>query len=187
MEELAMFCRLVLAAVFLSAGFAKLGKWEHHRVIVEEYQIMPLRLVPLFVRGEVWLEVLAGLLLLLGVGVGSWLAGLLLISYTLAIGINLLRGRNRISCGCGGVVGDHQLSWWLVLRNLGLFVANAFGLQYVQTFGSVEAWWSTGDPWVLLNSNVALTVLGAFAGILLWILLSDLTMLRRQIRMLLQK
>jgi uncharacterized membrane protein YphA (DoxX/SURF4 family) len=186
MEELALFCRLALSTVFLSAGFSKIGKWEHHRIIVEEYQIMPIRWVPLLVRVEVWLEVLVGFLLLLGVSMGAWLGSVLLVAYTVAIGINLLRGRNTISCGCGGVVGDHQLSWKLVLRNLGLLAANLYGLQYIREFGSVEAWWHTGDSTVLLNSGVWMTVLASCATILTWMLASDLVLLRRRIRALLK-
>jgi len=36
--------------------------------------------------------------------------------YSIAIGINLARGRERIDCGCGGV--GQQLSWFLIARNL---------------------------------------------------------------------
>jgi Methylamine utilisation protein MauE len=46
---------------------------------------------------------------------------LLLIGYTIAIAINLLRGRVYISCGCGlsnSAAGGQSLSWGLVLRNI---------------------------------------------------------------------
>ena len=32
--------------------------------------------------------------------------------------VNLLRGRDHISCGCGGASGEQTLSWALVVRNL---------------------------------------------------------------------
>jgi hypothetical protein len=47
---------------------------------------------------------------------GAILAAGLFSLYSLAMAINLLRGRDRIDCGCGGA-GQH-LSWFLVARNL---------------------------------------------------------------------
>ena len=46
------------------------------------------------------------------------LGGVLLLGYAAAIGVNLLRGRVRIDCGCGGAAGRERLSWWLVGRNV---------------------------------------------------------------------
>ncbi|MGO4119283.1 MauE/DoxX family redox-associated membrane protein, partial [Rhizobium ruizarguesonis] len=46
----------------------------------------------------------------------------LLVVYSVAITINLVRGRNEISCGCGGVLGTHNLSWKLVIRNIFLLL-----------------------------------------------------------------
>jgi hypothetical protein len=41
----------------------------------------------------------------------------LLLLYGLAIGINLLRGRSEIDCGCLGPAGRQSLSSWLLARN----------------------------------------------------------------------
>jgi hypothetical protein len=41
----------------------------------------------------------------------------LVLLFNIAIIVNLLRGYTRLSCHCGGVLGDHQISWWLVGRN----------------------------------------------------------------------
>ena len=55
------------------------------------------------------------------------LAGLLLVAYAALIATNLLRGRDRIDCGCVGVAGRNGLSWWLVGRNL-VCAAGAFAV-----------------------------------------------------------
>jgi hypothetical protein len=47
---------------------------------------------------------------------GAVLAAGLFATYAAAMAFNLLRGRERIDCGCGGA--GQALSWWLVLRNL---------------------------------------------------------------------
>jgi hypothetical protein len=52
---------------------------------------------------------------------GAVLAASLFCVYCAAIVINLLRGRDRIDCGCGGV--GQQLSWFLLARNLLLIAA----------------------------------------------------------------
>jgi Methylamine utilisation protein MauE len=54
---------------------------------------------------------------------GAVLAAGLFSLYSLAMAINLVRGRDRIDCGCGGA-GQH-LSWFLVGRNLLLVAACA--------------------------------------------------------------
>jgi len=47
---------------------------------------------------------------------GAVLAGVLFVSYSAAMAVNLLRGRDHIDCGCGGA--GQPLSWFLVGRNL---------------------------------------------------------------------
>lgn len=38
-------------------------------------------------------------------------------SFSLTLALNLVRGRRDLSCHCGGLVGNHLISWWLVGRN----------------------------------------------------------------------
>ena len=44
----------------------------------------------------------------------------LLTSYTVAMAMNILRGRDNIDCGCGGQ--QQILSYWLLLRNAALII-----------------------------------------------------------------
>ena len=46
------------------------------------------------------------------------LGALLLLSYALAIGINLRRGRRDLACGCGGPNERRPIAPWMVGRNL---------------------------------------------------------------------
>jgi hypothetical protein len=46
----------------------------------------------------------------------------LLCLFSIAIAINLSRGRSDISCHCAGILGNQKLSWWQLLRNAGLLV-----------------------------------------------------------------
>jgi len=50
---------------------------------------------------------------------------ILLLLFTGAIGINLMRGRVNIDCGCFGPLLRQELSGWLLLRNLFLMILAA--------------------------------------------------------------
>jgi hypothetical protein len=108
--------------LFLLAAVHKFSTAQQFRVIVEEYQVMPRVLAGPVTRIVPLLEVLLSI---------GWIAGYrpelvaissaaLLTMYTSAIGLNLLRGRIHIGCGCGvggSSDGDQQLSSGLILRN----------------------------------------------------------------------
>jgi uncharacterized membrane protein YphA (DoxX/SURF4 family) len=46
------------------------------------------------------------------------LGAVLLVSYALAIGINLRRGRRDLACGCGGPDERRPIASWMVWRNV---------------------------------------------------------------------
>ena len=120
MEYSSLIIRIILMYVFLSTSLSKLNKMDQHILTVKEYNLLPNRFVRFFSILEVYFELSVGLFLLLGLfpGITSGIAVVLLLIFTSAISINLLRGRNNISCGCGGIAGNHQISWILVFRNL---------------------------------------------------------------------
>ena len=64
-------------------------------------------------------ELLAGLGLLSGFWLiaANVLAILLFVVFSGAMIINLMRDRHDLSCHCGGAIGNHTISWWLVGRN----------------------------------------------------------------------
>jgi len=141
-----------IAIVFLVAAGQKLADREAFALALEQYRLLPEAFVPALA----WilpLAELAAALLLLPLASRSWGSGLaaaLLALVTLAVAINLLRGRSHIDCGCGGQGGQH-LAWGLVLRNFFLI-----GLALLADAGS------TGRELVWLDS---LTVAGGAIGL----------------------
>jgi hypothetical protein len=107
-----------IGAVFLIGAIEKLREPGLFRDAVEDYQLLPAGAVPLVARTLPLLEGMAGALLLPTVtrALGALLALALLLVVTAAIAINLLRGRDRIDCGCGGNLHT-PLGMGLVLRN----------------------------------------------------------------------
>jgi hypothetical protein len=120
--------RLTIAVIFTLAAFHAMREWAVFGGIVEQYRIAPRWLAQIAARMLPPLELAAAAALVLPrtSSAGAVLGLCVMALFTLAITINLARGRMSIDCGCGGASGQ-QLSPGLVLRNLvvgfGLVVA----------------------------------------------------------------
>jgi len=141
MENLALWFQMVLAGLFLSTAVAKWQDMTLHIAIVQDYRIVPKSWSRFFGRAETVVELALAVLLLLGLFRSVALLGavLLLALYTVAITVNLFRGRTEVSCGCGGAAGTHRLSWWLVLRNAVLMAMAAWASGHVGVLGDLQA------------------------------------------------
>lgn len=114
--------------LFLLAAVHKLTGLATFRSTLAAYGLLPAALVPPLGMLVPMIEATLGVLwLLTAAQLPVALASVALLSaYTLAIVINILRGRVHIDCGCGmaRTAGrDQHLSWSLVVRNLILIVA----------------------------------------------------------------
>ncbi len=118
---------LGLALVFLTAAGHKLGDQARFRSALAGYGIIPARLVTGATAGLIGTEILTAALLVIPSrrSLGALLAAMLLVAYSFALGLNLLRGRTRIDCGCFGFGRAERISWWMVIRNLILLLAVA--------------------------------------------------------------
>jgi hypothetical protein len=110
----------------------------------------------------VGIGLISGILLL----PASLLTICLLTVFSGAMGINLARGRLDLSCHCGGALGDHRISWWLVGRN-GLLLAATVLLISLPTdpfalnhwpLPAMTAWLTVVLPLLLLVGVVLLLV-----------------------------
>lgn len=120
-----VFLRLFLGSLILCSGITKAIHPQRAARAIREYKLLP---APLQARSVVSSMISKGLCvveIVTGAGLISGFlllpaalgAGCLLVVFSGAIGINLARGRRDLSCHCGGVLGDHRISWWLVARN----------------------------------------------------------------------
>ncbi len=119
---LATLLRGSYGLLFVASGISTCLRQRSVRLAVTNYRLLPTRLVPAFSRGLAILEILAGVLLLLSLGLPTyplaWAITLgLLMLFCLAIGSALLRGL-RIACGCGFLLNSHALTPLTLLRNL---------------------------------------------------------------------
>lgn len=104
-----------LALVFAFSVSHKLRDYARFRASLGAYQLVPERLLGLFAPLVILLELAAIVAILLPTGPGVSLAFGLLLLYTLALTVNLLRGNTSIDCGCGDA--PTPISGWLLLRN----------------------------------------------------------------------
>jgi uncharacterized membrane protein YphA (DoxX/SURF4 family) len=99
--QMALLCRLLLAAVFLAAAWPKITDLPGFAASIKHYDMVPTFLLPAFATVLAGLEVVVGLSLLLGVWRqgSTLLAALMLVMFIVAIGTAWVRGLS-IECGC---------------------------------------------------------------------------------------
>ncbi len=125
-----LFLRIFLGVILLSTAISKLAHPRLFHQGIQEYRIIPLflekklsfsLLLSFCIPGA---EIIAGLGLISGflLTFSVVLAAALLFIFSTAMALNLVQGRNDLSCHCEGALGNHKISWWLVERNLILMV-----------------------------------------------------------------
>ena len=109
--------RVMLGVFFVRAGALKLVDTAGFEQAVRNYDVLPGRLVKPIATGVVATELVGGALLVLGIELrpGGFVLAALLLVFSCAIAINLLRGRT-MSCGCSGSSAS-DISWRHVLGN----------------------------------------------------------------------
>lgn len=127
---IALGSSLILAYVFITAARHKWRTPGEFADILQNYQVLPGPAVHPASRLLPVLECATGLALLVPAAMrqAADVAAALLLIYSAAITLNLVRGRRRIDCGCGGTALRQTLSEWLLARNailIGLAVAAA--------------------------------------------------------------
>ena len=111
----AFVIRLVLGGVFVWAGTAKLVQIPSFVETVAAFAILPADWAAPFALSVIWIELIAGGLLLLDIWPRSNALVVLglLVMFSTALGINMYRG-NDVTCGCFGGGGEASLAWSLL-------------------------------------------------------------------------
>jgi hypothetical protein len=127
---IARACGAAVALILLLGAIDKLRDRELFEAIVENYRVLPAgagaRVLSLVLPA---VEIVTAALLLWPAqrATGALAAIALMAIFSLAIAINLARGRRDVDCGCGGASGRQTLSWWLLVRNAALALLAAIG------------------------------------------------------------
>lgn len=123
--------RLTLATAFCASAAGKVPQPRQFAATVSAYRILPAWLVKPFAFALLGAEIVAAVLLFLGwqSRAAAVLCAAMLFCFTLAMGINLLRGRRKMDCGCFGSHHSQQISYTLILRDLAL-LAMAIAIMF---------------------------------------------------------
>jgi uncharacterized membrane protein YphA (DoxX/SURF4 family) len=122
--------QIALGAIFVVAAIPKIADPPSFAHMIYNYRLVPGAAVNAFALVMLWVELLIGLALILGVWPreAAALAGLLLLVFIAAIGINLARGR-AVDCGCfdvhaAGKTREELLAdmRWVVLRDAAMLL-----------------------------------------------------------------
>lgn len=111
--------RFLVGTVFVLSGLAKLPRLREFEADIRRYDLLPPKVVRPLAGWLPVLELLFGLALLAGLGiryVGAVICALLAL-FTLAIGVNLARGR-RFDCGCLAIGAPSTIGWGAIMRNI---------------------------------------------------------------------
>jgi uncharacterized membrane protein YphA (DoxX/SURF4 family) len=104
---LTLAARLFLGGFFLYASWHKIADPPDFAKVIYNYKLLPADLIHLFALFLPWVEALAGLALVSGIGLcgGAAAAGLLSLVFIAALSFNLYRGHPTI-CGCLGTFAE---------------------------------------------------------------------------------
>lgn len=167
-----LIVRVFLGATFLLSGLIKLSDRRAFLLDVLGYGVLPVSASRLYARVIPWLEAVAGSLVLVGIGqrLGTSVLLLLLASFAVAVGANVLRGR-RFPCRCFGSWTTEKIGIVTLVR---IAVLIGLAAYIIQTSSSTvhTASESTDDLGAILVGVFLIIVayLGANLSVLLAVL-----------------
>ena len=137
--------QIALGAIFIAAAIPKITDPPSFAHMIYNYRILPGGLVNISALVMPWVEILAGLALILGVwtkAARNIIAALLLL-FIVAIAFNLMRD-NAIDCGCfdvsaAGKSHEERLAdmRWVIVRDVGMLLMVA-QLWFAERMRGVE-------------------------------------------------
>ena len=125
--------QLALGAVFVAASLPKILDPPSFAHMIYNYRLLPGGAINAFALWLPWVELLAGLALVIGVWKrsGAGIAAMLLLVFLAALSWNLARG-NPVNCGCFDVKAKDKPRAellaemrWTILRDVGLLILAA--------------------------------------------------------------
>ncbi len=138
-----LLVRLGLGGVLLYAGYLKAFAPDKSMMAVRAYELLPIWLANAFGIILPWLEMGAGLLLIVGVAVryAAIFGAVLMVAFIIAIAQAWARGLS-IDCGCfgdGGAVDPNETKYLeSILRDIGFALLGFYLIRYPVTKFALE-------------------------------------------------
>lgn len=133
-----LLLRLFIGGMFVFAAWDKVLEPAGFAMSVRGYKIIPFAFSNLFALGVSWTELVAGIMLILGIFTrkAAGAIAILLAMFIVAITMVIVRGMT-VDCGCFGSEGGSSTSWLLVVRNLALLAGCYLVMAYNDGFLSL--------------------------------------------------
>ncbi|MCU0663518.1 MAG: DoxX family membrane protein [Myxococcota bacterium] len=140
---IALGARLYLGGVFLFACAHKVLHPQAFALDIATYQILPLELVNLMALILPWVELAAGMMLVIGWrtrAAALLISGMMLV-FMIAIALALYKGLD-MSCGCFASEGAAQdpISWRTLMRDLGWLTLGLYVMAFDRTPLGLDGW-----------------------------------------------
>ena len=112
-------CRIGIGLVMLAAALGKIGDPAAFATQIHHFRLIPIGAENLIAIVLPWVELIAGLTLVLGVHArsGAWLSSAMMVVFTLAVGAAVARGLD-IECGCFGTADATHVGGMKLAENL---------------------------------------------------------------------
>jgi len=139
-HHLQLLLRLTLGGLLALAAVTKLLDREGFRAAVAEYKILPQALVGPFAAALPFVELTLAVMLLLGLGTvyAAALAVPVFLMFSVAIGVNMWRGRD-LNCHCFGSVQSEPIGWPALIRSTSLALVALIVALGASRFGALDA------------------------------------------------
>lgn len=123
--------RLFLGGLFVFASWHKVIEPLAFAMSVRGYKIIPFAYSNLFALVMSWSELIAGIMLILGIFTrkAAGAIAILLVMFIVAIAMVVVRGMT-VDCGCFSSEGGSTASWLLIVRNVALLAASYLIMRY---------------------------------------------------------
>lgn len=138
-----LIARLSLGGVLLYAGYLKALTPDKSMMAVRAYELLPIWLANIFGVVLPWLEIGAGVLLIIGIAIRyvATFGSALMITFVIAISQAWARGLS-IDCGCfgdGGAIDPSQTKYLeTILRDIGFALLGFYLIRYPLTKFALE-------------------------------------------------
>jgi uncharacterized membrane protein YphA (DoxX/SURF4 family) len=132
-------CRWFCGATFLYASMDKLGEAARFALVIQEYHMLPVALVPLGAIVVPWMEFFTGVALLAGFrwrGAALVYCGLMMV-YIVALSWNMWTGV-EMNCGCFSLDSVEKATWWTVGRDVALILPGLATLWTRQSLATLD-------------------------------------------------
>lgn len=125
--------RIILGTLFIYASYDKVLNPQQFAIAVRAYKIIPVELSNLFAIMLSWSELIAGILIIVGVMTRQAASAIfiMLAMFIIAILVSIIRGL-AIDCGCFRSEGGHTVDFTLLIRDIFLLVAAYIVVRFDQ-------------------------------------------------------